>query len=60
MARPFLVFSLHLRDNHRNIVHEHIDRDGKQDHAEELAEDENQGGSEQLLDFVEIADDHIV
>ena len=56
----FTKSSLHLRDDHRNIVHEHVDGYGKQDHAEELAEDENQGRPEQILDFVEIANDHIV
>ena len=56
----FTKSSLHLCDNHRNVVHEHIDRDGEQNHAEELAENENQGWPEQILDFVEIADDHVV
>ena len=51
---------LYLRDDHRNVVYEHVDGNGQQNHAEEFAEDEDEVRTKQPLDFVKITDDHIV
>ena len=45
-----------LMDNHQDVVDEHIDGHGEQNHPEELTDNEDEICAQQFLDLVQIAD----
>ena len=45
--------SRHARDNHRDVVHEHVHGDGQEDDTEKLAQDEDEVFAHEALNFIQ-------
>lgn len=49
-----------LRDNHHDIVDEHVDRNRQQNHAEEFSQDKDEILSHKFLNLIEMANHHVI